>query len=540
MKTSPGGRVSGEDVGHRIVLLRRQGTSIRALARQFGLARNTVRRMLRTHAEQREQGHDVLPAPRRQRASKLDAFRPQIREILEKYPRITGTRLHEKLREEAGYSGGITIVRELLAQLRPPRRPEPVVRFETEPGQQGQMDWSPYTLRFRRTGKSTVLCFSYILGFSRRHYIDFTTNRTFPTLIRRHQDAFAYFSGVPWQCLYDNEKTVVLRWEAGRPVFNPAFTAFITHYHCQPIACRPRHPQTKGKIEAPFRYIENNLLGGREFQDLDDLRRTARWWLAEKSDPHIHDTTRQSPLERFALEQPHLQSLPPRPYDTSEVALRVCRADGLVEFETNAYSVPSDNIADILTVKATEHEVFIYNPELELIARHERVPPGLARRVEDPDHFRPRKTRYGLEPVREAFLALGEAAEEFLQGLTQKYPRQCGAHARHLLRLKESYSAEDIHEALRYALRYRAFEAAAVERILEVRCTPRTLESIRNERASQALQETLPTITQRPLEEYGALFTPPEEETEHAGSEDARPDQEPSGHPEPDGDQEGP
>jgi len=108
------------------------------------------------------------------------------------------------------------------------------------------MDWSPYTIPFTRAGAREVQCFSYILGFSRRHYIDFTRRHDFYSLIRRHQDAFQYYGGVPRECLYDNEKTIVLRWECGRPVFNPAFTAFITHYHCKPIACRPGSPQTKG------------------------------------------------------------------------------------------------------------------------------------------------------------------------------------------------------------------------------------------------------------------------------------------------------
>lgn len=523
------GSVGGQDLAHRIVLLSRRGTSIRALARQFGIARNTVRRILRTHADQRQEGHDALGEGRRRRARKLDPFRPKIQKILKDYPDITGTRLYEKLCEEAGYTGGITIVRELLRELRLPRKKEPIIRFETEPGQQGQMDWSLYTVPFRRTGKMQLWCFSYILAYSRRHYIDFTATRDFYTLIRRHRDAFEYFGGVPWHCLYDNERTVVLRWEAGRPVFNPAFTAFITHYHCQPVACRPRSPQTKGKIEVPFRYIESNLLGGRTFEDPNDLRRTARWWLAEKSDRHIHGTTGQSPLERFATEQPYLQPLPPRPYDTSEVALRVCRDGRMVEFETNFYSVPSDYVADILTVKATEREIFLYSPELVLIAQHERLPRGLGQRVENPDHFRPRRARYGLEPVREAFLALGEQAEAFLAGLLSTHPKQCGAHARHILRLKENYLAEDIHKALVHALRYGAFEGAAVERILHVRFTPRTLESVRNERARHSLDATLPPIRQRPLEEYGALFGQQEKEKEDAGDGDPQPDQNPSG-----------
>ena len=325
-----------QDFEHTLIIMHNEGWTIRALCRYFHTSRNTVRRILRTHKNQRDSGHEMLKK-RLKRASKLDDFEPEIKRLIEKYPDMTGVRIHEELKG-AGYTGGITILRERLLDLRAPCK-EPVIRFETPPGLQGQMDWSPYAISFTRTDKATVQCFSYILGFSRRQYIDFTTRRDFFSLIRRHQDAFEYYKGVPKECLYDNEKTVVLRWEAGRPVFNPAFTAFITHYNCKPIACRPGRPQTKGKIEAPFLYVEKNLLGGREFRDLEDLRETARWWLKEKSALHVHRTTGRPPLELF--EEEGLQPLPLHPYDTSEVALRVCDPEGFVSFETNRYSVPS-------------------------------------------------------------------------------------------------------------------------------------------------------------------------------------------------------
>lgn len=514
-----------KDLEQNMILMHNEGWSIHELTRQFQLGRNTVRRILRAHDNMRDNGNDALKK-KLKRASKLDDFAPEIKKLLKKYPDITGLRILEELKE-AGYRGGISILRDRLSIMRPPTR-EPVIRFETSVGQQGQMDWSSYTIKFTRAGKSTVQCFSYILGFSRRQYIDFTIRHDFYSLIRRHQDAFQYYGGVPKECLYDNEKTVVLRWECGRPVFNPGFTAFITHYNCKPVACRPGRPQTKGKIEVPFKYVEKNLLGGREFQDIEDLRATARWWLKEKADVHIHDTTKRSPIELFmGQEQSALQPLPLHPYDTSEVALRVCGDDGSVEFETNRYSVPSDNIADILSIKAMEHEVMIYNPELDLIARHERQPAGLGRRMENPEHFKTKKIRYGLEPVREAFLSLGEVSEEFLRGLTDRHPRNCGFHARHILRMKEHYQSDDIHRALEHALRYQAFDGAAVERILRAKASPRTLESIRNERAQQELQKALPKITQRSLAEYSELLTQ-EEYYEDTDGGDTDKDQEPS------------
>ena len=520
-----------QELEQTLILMHHEGRSIRELCRQFHLGRNTVRRILRAHARRRDSGHDVL-TKKIMRASKLDGFDPEIKKLLGKYPDITGLRIYEELKE-AGYSGGISILRERLRKLRPPKR-EPVIRFETDPGRQGQMDWSPYTIPFTRTGKCQVLCFSYILGFSRRQYIDFTLHRNFYTLIRRHQDAFQYYGGVPKECLYDNEKTVVLRWECGRPVFNPAFTAFITHYHCKPIACRQGRAETKGKIEAPFKYVEGNLLNGREFQDLEDLRAIARWWLKEKSDLHIHDTTRHAPLELFSQER--LQPLPPHPYDSSEVALRVCDPDGFIQFETNYYSAPSEHIADILSLKATDQEILIYSPELEIIAQHQRYPAGLGRRVENPDHFKTKRVRYGLEPVREAFLELGEMAEAFLKGLTERHPRNCGFQARYILRMKEHYQSEDIHRAMEHAIRYQAFEARSIERILRAKAIPRTLESVRNERARQELQKALPKITQRPLDQYSELLR---EDNDHVGG-DPDQNQASSGNPETSGNTEGP
>jgi transposase len=509
-----------DELEHQLILLRTQkGWSIRALVRHFSISRNKVRRILRKHDKGRDQGHDILLTQQQgrvsRRASKLDPFEKTITRLLEKYPKITGERLFEELKLD-GYTGGVSILRDRLRALRPGPKQTPVIRFETEPGNQGQMDWSPYRINFLKTGPAQVQCFSYILGFSRRHFIDFTLRRDFFTLIRRHHDAFTHFGGVPAQCLYDSEKTVVLRWEAGRPVLNPAFSAFITHYHCQPIICQRGRPETKGKIERPFQYVEGNLLCGREFADLEELRACTRWWLKEKSDLHRHDTTGRPPRELFLeQEQAALQLLPLHPYDSAEVALRVCDLDGFIDFETNRYPVPYDYVTDILTMKATEHEVLIYSPELSLVVRHERAKAGARLTLDGTGIHRLKTNRYGLESVQSQFLELGEHAEDFLRGVKISHPKNAGFHARTILHLKERYHCDDINAALAHACRYHAYDCKAVERILAAKATPRTLESLRNERAAQELRRALPQIKQRPLEEYAVLLNATQQEKEH-------------------------
>jgi len=478
------------------------------LAKELKVGRNTIRKIIRKNKSRRDNGHDILlenKQKRKPKPKKLDPFVENMEDLLDEYPKITGVRMFEEL-QSLGYDGGISLVRERLGKIRPAPKKQPIMRFETDPGVQGQMDWSPYTIKFTEDGIKDVLCFSYILGHSRRHYIDFTLNRKFHTLIRRHRDAFSYFGGVPLQCLYDGEKTIVLRFEAGQPVLNPSFVAFMTHYNCKVIIVRKA--RTKGKIEKPFQYVENNLLNARKFRTFEHLRETSKWWLKEKSDKHIHDTTKRSPLDFFIeREKDALQKLPCHPYDTSEVKLLVARCNAVVEFETNFYSVPENYIADIMSLKATENEIFIYSPELELVASHERIPIGSNKTSENPEHRTSKQVKYGLESVKEAFLALGNSADTFLKGLKEQTHRKCGFHVRYILNMKEKYHAKDINIALKHANQYQAFDCKAIERILTSKAKTRTLESIRNDKARKELEKGLPKIKQRPLDDYSELFS---------------------------------
>ena len=117
------------------------------------------------------------------------------------------------------------------------------------------MDWAIYTLDFTQEGRRKVNLFSYVLGYSRRQYLRFTASQDMETTIREHVGAFQYMNGVAATCLYDNMKTVVARYEDGEPIYNTRFLAFAAHYGFRPVACRPRRPQTKGKVERQFRFV---------------------------------------------------------------------------------------------------------------------------------------------------------------------------------------------------------------------------------------------------------------------------------------------
>src|SRR6202035_5459348 len=151
-------------------------------------------------------------------------------------------------------------------------------------------------------------------AYSRRQYVRFVEREDFATTIREHVRAFEYLGGLAATCLYDNMKVVVTGYDGDQPIYNTRFLAFATYYGFQPWACRPHRPQTKGKVERPFWYVETNRLNGRTFTPLDHLSDRAMRWLGETADVGIHWETNPSPIDLSAQEKPHLPSLPAQPF----------------------------------------------------------------------------------------------------------------------------------------------------------------------------------------------------------------------------------
>lgn len=493
-----------EDIRNLIVVMEANGASRRTISGELGVSRNTVRRVLVAVARQRRRGHSALPSPPLRRESKLDEYEDFIEETLEEFPDLTAVRLHEKL-EEKGFDGGYTIVKDHLRRIRPRPKKKPVIRYETDPGKQGQQDWSPYDIPFIDDGEQRVHAFSLVLGYSRRQHLRFCEDERFITLIREHRAGFERFAGVPGEILYDGQKAVVLGWEAGRPLYNPRFLAFATHYGFRPRALPPRRPDLKGKVERPFDYVEKNLLGGRHFRNLRHLNEVADWWSANRADVRIHGTLNERPIDRFVHEAPHLLPLPARPYDTAEVAYRVVSIEGMVSWDATPYSVPCEHVLDVVVVRVTEQEVVIYDAELTEIASHERAPRSQREPVVNPDHLPKKKHRHDIDVLVARMGELGDVGAVFAAGVLTRQ-RYRGSHLAQVLGQVERYSADDLVAALERAVRYRAFDGKVVVRILEASATPRRLPDDAENAARERLADLLIPTQPRSLEPYAAAL----------------------------------
>ena len=297
------------------VLLRHyleQGMTKTAAAKLAGVSRRTVHYWIETGQLDRDLSDATVQyGPRPAVPCKIDPYRGIILSRLAEYPKLTAKRLFDEIRA-AGYPGGYTQVKEYVRRVRPRRVEDPVVRFATPPGHQGQVDFADCRLPW---GKRFALL--VVLGYSRLLWLRFFPRKTMAHLFEGLDEAFGYFGGVPRELLFDQMKAVVVsdkRNEGGRITENAEFLRFAHHWGFRVRACRPYRAKTKGKVERPVSYVRKSFFYGREFTSDSDLNAQARSWLDQVANPRIHGTLKERPIDRFEHERSELGPLALRPY----------------------------------------------------------------------------------------------------------------------------------------------------------------------------------------------------------------------------------
>jgi transposase len=294
-----------------IQVLRRQGRSIRQIVRDTGLSRNTVRKHLREPT-------DLRYGPREARPCKLDPHKAYLQERIEQARPdwIPATVLMREI-QDTGYAGGISQLKAFVRTFRVVR-PDPVVRFETAPGQQMQVDFTTI-----RRGRDRLLGFVATMGFSRATFVRFTTSEQFTDWRDGLVAAFEYFGGVPREVLFDNAKSVIIERDCYGPGLHRWHAGMLEcahEYGFQLRVCRPYRARTKGKVERFNGYLKRSFLvplaatlrAGGLTLDVDTANREVLRWLNEVANTREHGTTGIAPCVRLIEDQAHLSALPAR------------------------------------------------------------------------------------------------------------------------------------------------------------------------------------------------------------------------------------
>ena len=326
--------VVGQERWEEVRRLKAAGMTVSGIARATGLDRKTVRRCVRqTHWQpyQRPAVREALIGPHR---AWLSERAPQVG--------YSARILYQELCADRGFRGGYGTVRDAVRPLRGEAGAAGLTqcRFETEPGQQAQVDWGQVRVPLGEQ-KVEVHIFVMTLGYSRRAWGEGYEHERMESLLAAHEHAFEHFGGVTREILYDRMRTVIQGEHEGKKRWNPTFAAFAQHWGFEPRVCRPYRAQTKGKVESGVKYVKRNFLPGRTFRDLEDFNEQLALWQAGIADRRVHGTTHEPPIERFAREAQALTPLAGRAgFLAAMPRARVVASDWLVSIDTNRYSVP--------------------------------------------------------------------------------------------------------------------------------------------------------------------------------------------------------
>ncbi len=342
--------------------LRAKDKSIRAIVRETGRSRNTVRKYLRVEGIPERKPH-------RRRSSKLDPYKKTVGELMNQGI-FNCEVIYERIKAE-GYAGGRTILRDYVKDFRPPRQTPAIRRYETKPGEQAQVDWGEYTYIDEVSGEVRKLyLFVMVLGYSRAIYTEFANRCNANAFNRCLIHAFEYFGGVTDVLLTDRMKTVILGTDDDRkPIWNANFSDLAATLGFTPKVCRPYRPQTKGKVERGIEFVKGNFLAGRRFSDYGDLNLQALSWCDEKN-RRIHGSTGERPIDR--LKEENLKPLPTfNKYHRFLTEVRKVQKDALVSYDGVRYGVPWQYSGHEVMVRELSGTIEILYDE-QVIATHQK------------------------------------------------------------------------------------------------------------------------------------------------------------------------
>ncbi len=463
------------------------GQSVRGIAREMKLGRETVRRYV---AEARACGlnvdtevtEDVVRSvskevqerpdcPPSQQWQALATHHEQIKTWLTGERPLRLVRVHELL-PVGDVAVSYTTLRRYVQRELGWHKKQPTVRLDDPPpGQEAQIDFG---LMGRITDEEGVMRKLYALivtlSSSRYQFVWPTLRQTTEEICAGLDAAWRFFAGVPKHIVLDNPTAMVVRASATDPGLNRSFREYAEARSFFPDTARVRHPKDKARVENQVPYVRERWFAGEPFAPgLADIRHHAEKWCREVAGARIHGTTRRVPREVYESEErAHMQPAPIAPYDVPLWSEPKVHPDHHVQVQNALYSVPTRFIGKVLNARADRQTVRLYLGN-DLVKTHPRKQPG--QRSTDSNDYPPGKAAWALRDIDAVIRAakshgeqVGELARQLLEG---PVPWLKLRQAYGLLRLCDRYGKDRVNALCGRALAFSVLDVPRIERMLK-------------------------------------------------------------------------
>lgn len=441
-----------------IKTLHNQGEKKSRIAQELGCHRNTVLNIVKRDG--------LIEKQTRVRSSMFDVYKTQIKEWLDK--KISRLRIHEMLLEYYEVLEKYDTLCKYIQKQFPKKVEAFGVQMHT-PGETAEVDFGYLGMLPGLSGKAVkTFALAVILPFSRLDFYAICYDQKLETLTSELKNAFDYFGGVPKRLKVDNMKTAILKNQHYDLEFNQDFLGFASHYNTVIIPCSPYSPEQKGTVESGIKYLQQNFVAGRVFQDESDIKRQLRSWMDNYANLRIHGTTKKVPLEVFEMEEKNkLQPLPREEFALFQRCVRIVSANCHIHFENNYYSVPSTLVSKEVTVRWNGQLVKIIFEGAQVALHLKTTGQGnyVTQRSHLPAYKIYSQTEYQAK-YEAKMVDIGEYAHKYFTMLLTTKESYWFRSVRIILGFEKEYGKEALNLTLKRALYYQATDTTTIKNIL--------------------------------------------------------------------------
>jgi transposase len=363
---------------YEVQRLIKEGLSFRAISKVLVMDRRTVMR----YSQMSEKQYCSFLERKEIRDKLLTPYESFVHDKLLAHPGVSAAQMHDWLKEyypDFAHTAPKTVYNFVMALRQKYNIPlEEAVReyFVVEQlpyGKQAQADFGHYILRGTEDHRKRIHFFVMMLSRSRMKFVQFSDSPfTTRTAIDAHEAAFRFFSGIPSEVVYDQDRLFLVEERMGELLLTQEFKDYVFEQEFQLHFCRKADPQSKGKVENVVKYVKNNFLYARPWHDLETLQTQGLAWLQRTGNAMPHSTTRKIPLEEWQNEQPHL-----RPWVSVKILpsyiLRTVRKDNTLAYLGNFYSVPQGTFKtkdSMAMIWLKEEELHVHDKEGVFLCKH--------------------------------------------------------------------------------------------------------------------------------------------------------------------------